>query len=197
MPQNSFQLTNGSPLKNSFIITPYPQKEQKTLNISLWLVARTFLAFDSSKSWYFINITSSPHRPPPCRQHLALKTRGSMSRGAGGLWETDSDHFSVVCFWSWPTAYGILVSRPGIEPRSPALKAQSRNHWATRQVPWDSDLEGLGHRLTCCESKGRGSSLESSWVLWEGDSLTNLGHVLEEKGLGGTFSKTKVLAGAI
>ena len=65
MPQNSFQLTNGSPLKNSFIITPYPQKEQKTLNISLWLVARTFLAFDSSKSWYFINITSSPHHPPP------------------------------------------------------------------------------------------------------------------------------------
>lgn len=79
-----------------------------------------------------------PHTSPTLPPTSGFENQRIYVQGAGGLWETDSDHFSVVCFWSWPTAYGILVSRPGIEPRSPALKAQSRNHWATRQVLWDS-----------------------------------------------------------
>ena len=32
-------------------------------------------------------------------------------------------------------ACGILVLWPGIEPRPPALEAQSPNHWTTREVP--------------------------------------------------------------
>jgi len=152
----------------------------------------------TQRRWILRNSSASPPPPPTLPPTPGFENQRIYVQGSWrpvGNW--DSDHFSVVCFWSWPMACGILVSRPGIKSRNPALKAQSRNHWATRQVPWDSDLEGLGHRLTCCESQGRGSSLESSWVIWEGDSLTNLGHVLEGKGLGGTFSKTRVLAGAI
>ena len=134
----------------------------------------------TQRRWILRNSSASPPPPPTLPPTPGFENQRIYVQGSWrpvGNW--DSDHFSVVCFWSWPTACGILVSRPGIKSRNPALKAQSRNHWATRQVPWDSDLEGLGHRLTCCESQGRGSSLESSWVIWEGDSLTNLGHVLE------------------
>ena len=42
-----------------------------------------------------------------------------------------------VSFFFWPcrTACGILVPQPGIEPASPALEAQSLDHWTTREVP--------------------------------------------------------------
>ena len=33
-------------------------------------------------------------------------------------------------------ACGILVPWSGIEPVPPAMKAQSLDHWATREVPW-------------------------------------------------------------
>ena len=32
-------------------------------------------------------------------------------------------------------ACGILVPQPGIKPMSPAMEAQSLNHWTTREVP--------------------------------------------------------------
>ena len=32
-------------------------------------------------------------------------------------------------------ACGILVSRPGIEPGPPAVRAQSPNHWTAREFP--------------------------------------------------------------
>ena len=32
-------------------------------------------------------------------------------------------------------ACGILTPRPGIEPISPAVEAQSPNHWTTRELP--------------------------------------------------------------
>ena len=32
-------------------------------------------------------------------------------------------------------AYRILVPRPGIEPRIPAVEARSLNHWTTREYP--------------------------------------------------------------
>ena len=34
-----------------------------------------------------------------------------------------------------PLGFGILVPRPGIEPRSPAVKARSPNHWTAREFP--------------------------------------------------------------
>ena len=37
-------------------------------------------------------------------------------------------------FWQHHEAYGILVPRPEIQPTSPALKAQSLNHRATREA---------------------------------------------------------------
>ena len=32
-------------------------------------------------------------------------------------------------------ASGILVPQPGMEPKPPAVKVQSPNHWTTRDVP--------------------------------------------------------------
>ena len=40
----------------------------------------------------------------------------------------------VVRGLSCSTACGILVSRPGIKPASPALETWSLNHWATKKV---------------------------------------------------------------
>ena len=39
-------------------------------------------------------------------------------------------------------ACGILVPQPGMEPRPPAVKAPSPNHWTDREFPWhSSELE--------------------------------------------------------
>ena len=38
-------------------------------------------------------------------------------------------------FWPCCAACGILVSRPGIEPRPSAVKPQSPKHWTTREFP--------------------------------------------------------------
>ena len=43
--------------------------------------------------------------------------------------------FFFFNFWPRCLACGILVPRPGIEPVSLALGAQSLNHWTTREVP--------------------------------------------------------------
>ena len=40
-----------------------------------------------------------------------------------------------VFFWPWHMACGILVPWPGIEPASPAVEAQTLNHWTTSKVP--------------------------------------------------------------
>ena len=37
-------------------------------------------------------------------------------------------------------AFRVLVSQPGIEPITPAVKVQSLNHWTTREVPCFSIL---------------------------------------------------------
>ena len=39
--------------------------------------------------------------------------------------------------WLCHAAYGILVSWPGIEPGPLAVEVWSRNHWTTREVPFD------------------------------------------------------------
>ena len=43
--------------------------------------------------------------------------------------------FFFFFFWPCHSAYGILVPQPGIEPRSWAVKAQTLNHWTTREFP--------------------------------------------------------------
>ena len=43
--------------------------------------------------------------------------------------------FRGVVFWQCLTACGILVPWPGIEPKPPALKGWSFNHWTTKEVP--------------------------------------------------------------
>ena len=38
-------------------------------------------------------------------------------------------------FWLHHTTCGILIPQPGIKPVSPALEAQSPNHWTAKEVP--------------------------------------------------------------
>ena len=40
---------------------------------------------------------------------------------------------NILFFSLWYVAYEILVPRPGIEAGPPAAKAQSPNHWTSRQ----------------------------------------------------------------
>ena len=42
--------------------------------------------------------------------------------------------FLVFFFWLCCTAYGILVSKPGVESVPPTLKVWSRNYWTTREI---------------------------------------------------------------
>ena len=48
----------------------------------------------------------------------------------------------VIIFWPHRTACEILVPPPGIEPMSPAVEAQSLNHWTAREVPGLLVLKG-------------------------------------------------------
>ena len=43
--------------------------------------------------------------------------------------------YLYLFFWLHCVACGILVPRPGVEPRLSAVKAQSPNHWTTRAFP--------------------------------------------------------------
>ena len=47
-------------------------------------------------------------------------------------------HFLFFCLCY--LAYGILVSRPGIEPVPPAVKAWTLNHWTAREALWPLSL---------------------------------------------------------
>ena len=43
----------------------------------------------------------------------------------------------VLVFFSWPCHYkfcGVLVPRPGMEPRPPAEEVHSLNHWMTWEI---------------------------------------------------------------
>lgn len=45
--------------------------------------------------------------------------------------------FLHLFFWPCPTAYGTLVSQPGIQPTPPVMEARSLNkHWITRKIPY-------------------------------------------------------------
>ena len=41
----------------------------------------------------------------------------------------------LISFWPLHGAYRILVPWPGIEHMTPAVEAQSLNHWTTKEVP--------------------------------------------------------------
>ena len=45
--------------------------------------------------------------------------------------------FFFLFFFFWPccSACGILVPRPGIEPKAPATEGQGPNHWTAREFP--------------------------------------------------------------
>ena len=47
-------------------------------------------------------------------------------------------------FWPCHMACGTLVRRPGIKLASPAVEAQSPNHWTTREVLKYTALISLG-----------------------------------------------------
>ena len=47
----------------------------------------------------------------------------------------------ILFFWPCHTACGILVPRPGIEPRPSAVKVWSPNHWTAREFPQLSLLD--------------------------------------------------------
>ena len=55
-------------------------------------------------------------------------------------------------FWPCQAAYRILVPRPGIELRPPALGVQSLNHWIPREVPSILSLLSLHTVLLCLQS---------------------------------------------
>ena len=50
--------------------------------------------------------------------------------------------FFFFFFLQHLSACGILVPLPRIEPLTPAMEAQTLNHWTTREVPKDDFLEG-------------------------------------------------------
>ena len=43
--------------------------------------------------------------------------------------------FFFFAFWPYYVVCGILVPWPAIKPVSPAVVAQSPNHWTVREVP--------------------------------------------------------------
>ena len=50
-------------------------------------------------------------------------------------------------FFFGHVAYGILVPRPGIEPRPSAMKVRSANHWTAREFPSKSIFKEASRNL--------------------------------------------------
>ena len=73
--------------------------------------------------------------------------RGSIKGGAARY------SFIVLFFIFRPRheACGILVPRPEIEPKSPALGARSLNHWIAREVHRVKAAREVGTAKTSCE----------------------------------------------
>lgn len=66
-----------------------------------------------------------------------------------------------------------------VSGRGAATTFGFENQWGCIQKSWravgnlDCTCKGLTHRLTCPEPQRRGSSVKSSWIICEGDTLTN------------------------
>ena len=79
----------------------------------------------------------------PEKFYVIVETRGSVasSSRALSLWKPLHFLFDFFLWGGCPTAYGILVPCPGIEPTPPGLGAWTLNHWTPREVlhciSWD------------------------------------------------------------
>ena len=69
-------------------------------------------------------VWNTPHQSPQKSALLTLGFRFLASRTKG--------EYTVVV-WPCHTACGIVVPRPGIEPRAPAVRTPSPKHWTTRE----------------------------------------------------------------
>ena len=59
-------------------------------------------------------------------------------------------YYYYFLFWLSHTACGILVPQPGIEPRAPAVRAQSPHHWTARELPVHCfRLNAVAHITDC------------------------------------------------
>ena len=58
----------------------------------------------------------------------------------------------VCIFWSCPMACGNLVPRAGDEPGPSAVKAQSPDHWTTREFPIRKLFEKRANQRQCTRS---------------------------------------------
>ena len=66
-----------------------------------------------------------------------------------------SDWYQALrdCFLAYHETCKILVLYPGMEPMTPAMEAQSLNHWTTRGIPTE-DFES-SKMTDCLTSQGR------------------------------------------
>ena len=71
---------------------------------------------------------------------------------------TRGELLSFFFFWPRCAACGILVPRPGTEPRPTAVKVWSPNHWTTRESPLFLPLS----QIFCCYCRVVGVS----YVFW-------------------------------
>ena len=72
-----------------------------------------------------------------------------------------------VCVWFFGyAACGILVPQPGIKPRSSAVRAQSPNHWTTREFP---------HNILLLDTVDLEGRIERAWWLWTVQVRENFG----------------------
>ena len=70
-------------------------------------------------------------------------------------------------FWLCCMACGILVPRPGIEPRPSAVKTWCPNHWAAEEIPCTYVLgQESGPQKPPCYSTDDIFSVKQTWVFW-------------------------------
>ena len=81
----------------------------------------------------------------------------------------------ILSFFFLPhhAVYKILISRPGIEPMPPAVKAQSLNHWTSREILLYFFRHSSPLSVLCCPVYNKAEVFHLSWVLYRyNDSLS-------------------------
>ena len=68
----------------------------------------------------------------PCGRLIRFPCFGHQSPGAFSTLAISL--IGAIVFWPYPAAYGILVPRPGIEPKPSAVRSPSPNHWTAREI---------------------------------------------------------------
>ena len=71
-------------------------------------------------------------------------------------------------------AYRILIPRPGMDLRTPAVEALSPNHWTTREVP-----ENILKQCEKCWHPFITSLIQSLYTLAEAEMSTSTGRLSE------------------